>query len=44
MELLSIIVPCFNEEATVESFYARTSAVWSIFSWTTAPGTRPFPC
>lgn len=27
MELLSIIVPCFNEEATVESFYARTSAV-----------------
>ena len=27
MELLSIIVPCFNEEATVETFYAHTSAV-----------------
>ena len=27
MELLSIIVPCFNEEAAVEQFYARTSAV-----------------
>ena len=27
MELLSIIVPCFNEEETVEAFYARTSAV-----------------
>jgi len=27
MALLSIIVPCYNEEATVEAFYARTSAV-----------------
>ena len=27
MELLSIIVPCYNEEATVEQFFARTSAV-----------------
>ena len=27
MERLSIIVPCFNEEDTVEQFYARTSAV-----------------
>ena len=27
MELLSVIVPCFNEEATVEGFFARTSAV-----------------
>ena len=27
MELLSIIVPCFNEETTVERFFARTSAV-----------------
>ena len=27
MELLSIIVPCFNEEAAVEQFFARASAV-----------------
>ncbi|MCI8762451.1 MAG: glycosyltransferase, partial [Oscillospiraceae bacterium] len=27
MALLSIIVPCYNEEAGVEAFYARTSAV-----------------
>ena len=27
MELLSVIVPCFNEEATVKGFFARTSAV-----------------
>ena len=27
MALLSIIVPCYNEESTVEAFYARTSAV-----------------
>ena len=27
MALLSIIVPCYNEEATVETFYAHTSAV-----------------
>lgn len=27
MVLLSIIVPCYNEEATVNAFYARTSAV-----------------
>ena len=27
MELLSIIVPCFNEEETAETFYAHTSAV-----------------
>ena len=27
MGLLSIIVPCYNEEAAVEAFYARTSAV-----------------
>ena len=27
MELLSIIVPCFNEEAAVETFYTHTSAV-----------------
>ena len=27
VELLSIIVPCFNEEATVERFFDRTSAV-----------------
>ena len=28
MELLSIIVPCYNEEATVEQFFARASAEW----------------
>ena len=27
MALLSIVVPCYNEEATVELFYARASAV-----------------
>lgn len=27
MALLSIIVPCYNEEATIGTFYARTSAV-----------------
>ena len=27
MALLSIIVPCYNEEATVSAFYARASAV-----------------
>ena len=27
MELLSIIVPCYNEEATVEAFYRAASAV-----------------
>ena len=27
MALLSIIVPCYNEEATIETFYAHTSAV-----------------
>ncbi len=27
MALLSIIVPCYNEESTVETFYAHTSAV-----------------
>lgn len=27
MALLSIVVPCYNEEATVEAFYARASAV-----------------
>ncbi len=27
MALLSIIVPCYNEQATVEAFYARASAV-----------------
>ena len=27
MALLSIIVPCYNEEATVNAFYARASAV-----------------
>ena len=27
MALLSIVVPCYNEEATVETFYAHTSAV-----------------
>lgn len=27
MELLSIIVPCFNEEAAIEKFYTETSAV-----------------
>lgn len=27
MELLSIIIPCYNEEATVEQFFARASAV-----------------
>lgn len=27
MELLSIIVPCYNEEATVEQFFARASSV-----------------
>ena len=27
MALLSLVVPCYNEEATVETFYAHTSAV-----------------
>ena len=27
MALLSIVVPCYNEESTVETFYAHTSAV-----------------
>ena len=29
MELLSIVVPCYNEEATVERFYREASAVCS---------------
>ena len=35
MALLSIIVPCYNEEAAVEAFYARASAVCAAL-----PGTQ----
>lgn len=52
MKLLSVIVPCYNEEENVRDFYdelcknteyfEKSRSLWKSFMWMTAPKIRQF--
>ena len=42
MKLLSVIVPCYNEEEALPLTVARLTDL-KLYMWTTVPGIRRFP-